>query len=415
MGRNRLSSMRILVLHNAYQQAGGEDVVVADEMALLRAHGHQAFRHTVSNDSIQGPWQKAVTAWRTSYSDWGRLEAAKAIEETRPDIVHVHNFFPLLTPSIYDACRDVGAPIVQSLHNYRTICAGTYLLRANRPCEDCVQGTPYRAVVHSCYRGSRLGSLAVARMVDYHRRHDTWTTKIDRFIALTEFAKSKFVEAGFPPDKIAVKPNSVTLKNGSSTSYGERQGGLFVGRLSPEKGIATLLHAAQLVDVPLRVVGDGPLFGTLPQNESGSMAVLGRKSPLEICEEMSRAAFLVMPSEWYEGCPMTVLEAFSQSLPVIASYLGAMAEIIEDGVTGLLFTPGDAEDLATKMRWAASHAEEMRQMGEAAHRVYLEKYTPERNYRALMTVYRDAVATCRSADLSQTPHAETLNWIGSIR
>ena len=389
--------MRILILHNAYQQAGGEDVVVADEMALLRAHGHHAFQHTVSNDIIQGPWRKAVTAWRTPYSDWGRLEAARAIEETRPDIIHVHNFFPLLTPSIYDAGRDMGVPIVQSLHNYRTVCAGTYLLRANRPCEDCVQGTPYRAVVHGCYRGSRVGSLAVARMVDYHRRHDTWTTKVDRFVALTEFAKSKFVEAGFPLDKIAVKPNSVALKNGSPAFRGDRQGGLFVGRLSPEKGIATLLHAARLVDTPLRIVGDGPLFETLKRNESESMAVLGRKPPTEVVEEMSRAAFLIMPSEWYEGCPMTLLEAFSQGLPVIASRLGAMAEIIEGGATGLLFTPGDAEDLAAKMRWAASHAEEMRRMGEAAYRAYLEKYTPERNYQTLMTVYRDAIAARRKS------------------
>ena len=207
MGKKK--KIGVLILHNHYQQAGGEDAVAAGERALLREHGHEVHLHSVSNDAIQGLWVKTVTAWRTPYSQWGRRETTRIINETAPDIVHVHNFFPLLSPSVYDACLDAGVPVVQTLHNYRTICPGSLLMRDGKLCEDCIQGTPYQGALHGCYRDSRLGSLAVARMVDTHRRRGTWENKVDRFIALTEFARGKFVQAGFPAQKIVVKPNFV--------------------------------------------------------------------------------------------------------------------------------------------------------------------------------------------------------------
>jgi glycosyltransferase involved in cell wall biosynthesis len=382
---------RVLILHNQYKQPGGEDAVVANEEALLRKYGHKVHLHRVSNDSIQGLWSKVITAWQTQYSLWGRQEATRIIEKTRPDVVHVHNFFPLLTPSIYDACREAKVPVVQTLHNYRTICAGAFLMREGNLCEECVQGTPYHAVLHACYRDSRVGSLAVARMIDTHRRQGTWATKVDRFIVLTEFGKEKFIEAGFPSEKLMVKPNFINVEDFEASSSVVRKNALFVGRISQEKGIRTLLEAWKNLDIPLRIIGDGPLLELVNKTATKYVTVLGKKTQNEVAEEMVSAAFLVMPSEWYEGFPMVIVEAFARGLPVIASRLGAMGEIVEDNVRGLHFTPKDVEDLAEKVRWANEHPEEIYQMGRNARRIYEEKYTPEINYRQLMAIYGEAI------------------------
>ena len=217
---------------------------------------------------------------------------------------------------------------------------------------------------------------------------------MDRFIALTEFAKAKFGEAGFPKDKIAVKPNFVEDVKADASDM-PRSGALFVGRLSPEKGISTLLRAWGSLEIPLRIAGDGPLYDAVQDAALAQITPLGRKTTEEILSEMTRAEFLVMPSDWYEGFPMTLAEAYCKGLPVIASRLGAMAEIVEDGVTGLHFTPGDAEDLVVKVRWAVEHPEEMRRFGLNARRVYEEKYTPEANFRQLMSIYQEAAKGSR--------------------
>lgn len=384
-------NMKILILHNIYQQAGGEDQVVANESALLRQNGDTVILHTVSNDGIKGFWRKMATAWQVPYSRSVRKEILEVIEAERPDVVHVHNIFPLLTPSVYDACREAGVPVVQTLHNYRNICPGSLLMREGEVCEKCIQGSPYQAVLHKCYRDSRLGSLAVARMVDFHRRRGTWLTKVDCFIAPTGFSKSKFVEAGFPAEKIVVKPNFVQSEKPEARNGNERQGALFVGRLSLEKGVDTLMRAWKDIDVQLKIVGNGPLMDRVREKSNNAVSVLGRKEPAQVIQEMARSEFLVMPSECYEGFPVILAEAYSKGLPVIASRLGAMAEIVEDGVTGLHFNPGDAEDLVSKVRWASEHPENMQRMGRNARSVYEEKYTPETNYRQLMTIYQEAV------------------------
>ena len=388
--------MRVLQLHNYYRQAGGEDAVVASEAEILLDHGHEVRKWSLRNADIASASSRIVTAFRTSYSVKARNQVRAVVDDFAPDLVHVHNFFPLLTPSVYDACRAAGVPVVQTLHNYRTICAGALLLRDGRPCEDCIGGSPYQGALHGCYRNSRLGSLAVARMIARHRRQATWRTKVDRFIALTEFAKAKFVEAGFPADKIAVKPNSVE-DGGARASAGDRHGALFVGRLSPEKGIGTLLTAWRDLDVPLRIAGDGPLLSRVRDAASTTVMPLGMLPREAVNQEMARATFLVMPSVWYETFGLAIVEAFCQGLPVIASRHGAMAEIVEDGVTGLHFVPGDPRDLATKVRWAAEHPKEMRRFGSNARRAYEEKYTPEANFGRLMRIYQEAENENRKA------------------
>jgi len=385
--------MNILVLHNSYQIYGGEDSVVKYELDLLSRYGNTSILHLLENGSITG-WRKAIsTAFGVSHSKLGYEFSRKILAETQPDVAHIHNFFPLLSPAEYEACQGVRVPVVQTLHNYRTICPGALLMKEGQICEKCVTSNPYQAVLHGCYRNSRLGTLAVARMVDYHRRRNTWGTKVDRFIALTEFAKKKFVEAGFPEHKIAVKPNFYSgagVANHAEASE-SRVGALFVGRMSQEKGIRTLLSAWRQLSIPLKMAGGGPLLDEVRNAGLNTVETFGLLPPEQVSSALSRAAFLVLPSECYENFPLTLAEAFAHGLPVVASRLGAMAEIVEDGVTGLHFELGNADDLAAKVRWMNNHPDECRQMGYNARRVFEQNYTPDRNYEMLMKIYREAI------------------------
>ena len=384
--------MRILLVHNEYIQPGGEDVVATAEGSLLENHGHKVRRFIVSNRSLDRLSDKLLSAWQAPYSGRSRRRMDAHIAEFNPDVVHVHNFFPILTPSIYDACNDAAVPVVQTLHNYRLICPQALLLRNGKPCEKCVSGSPYHAVLYGCYRGSRLVSLVPARMVSINRRRGTWRGKVTRFIALTNFAKEKFVQGGLPADKITVKPNFVADPAAKrETGAVRREGALFVGRLSAEKGIATLLRAWRDLAIPLRIIGDGPLADTIRHCDDQAVKGLGQKARPEVIKEMRRAAFLIMPSECYESFPLVIAEAFATALPVITSRLGSMGEIIDDSVTGLHFQPGDPADLAAKVRWAVDNPSDMRRMGENARRVYEDRLTPEATYRQLMAIYDAAV------------------------
>lgn len=389
--------MRVLLVHNFYRQAGGEDAVFANERALLEGNGQEVREFTIANAAIQGPLGALQTALDAPYSAKARGQMAKALAEHVPDLVHVHNFFPLLTPSIFDACRDARIASVMTLHNYRLICPAATLYRDGQICEECVHRSPYRAVLHGCYRGSQPGSFAVARMVSYHRKRNTWATRPDRFIALTQFAKQKFVEGGLPAARIQVKPNFLPDDRAAAEHIAGRRGGLFVGRLSPEKGLGTLLDAWESLDIPLRLVGEGPLLETVRRRKGDWIDVAGALPGAAIAGEMGRAAFLVLPSEWYEGFPMVLLEAFRAGLPVIASKLGAMAEIVEDGKTGLHFAPGDASDLAKKVRFAAANPQSMAAMGAHARKAYAKNYTADVNYVRLMEIYEAARRACKES------------------
>lgn len=386
--------MRVLIIHNRYQQAGGEDNVVSAEAKLLTDHGHDIELWIADNKDLPGGLNgKFSTAINTTYSKISRDKAREKLRQFKPDLVHVHNFFPQFSPSIYDACQEYKVPVVQTLHNYRLICPGAMLMRGGNICELCVSGSPYQAALYDCYRNSKLGSLVVANLVAHHRRKGTWHNKVDRFIALTNFAKRKFVEAGFPDNKIAVKGNFMSdplLEVPANYKGGDSLFALFVGRLSEEKGIGTLLNAWALLNgnTPLKVAGVGPLESLL--NEKGNVVALGHQDSREVSLLMRQAAFLALPSEWYEGFPLVLVEAFAHGLPVLASNMGSMADIITDGETGLLFTPGSAVELAQKAQWLLENPEETQKIGANARRIFLEKYTAEKNYAELIAIYQDA-------------------------
>jgi len=381
--------VKVLIVHNKYLYSGGEDVVVAAEKLMLENNDVEVELFQVSNERISDFFSKIRTAFSLSYSNSSRKIILKKLKDINPDIMHVHNFFPILSTSIYDASIEAGVPVVQTLHNYRTICPGALLVRDGNVCELCVKGNVYKSVLYRCYRNSFFSSWAVARMVAKHRKDGTWQKKVNRFIVLSECAKSKFISAGFPQNKLKLKPNF--LLEGEYEDVCDKNGAIFVGRLSQEKGVATLMKAWEGLSVPLRVVGDGPFENKIFQSNNKFILPLGFLDAESTKQAVCKANFLVMPSECNETFGLVIIEAFSQGVAVIASRLGAMAEIVEDGITGLHFEAGNAKDLAEKVQWMSDHPEECKQMGKNARKVFEEKYTAEKNHEILMAIYHEAI------------------------
>jgi glycosyltransferase involved in cell wall biosynthesis len=392
-GRTAAPFMRILVAHNRYRQSGGEDGVFESEVKLLAGAGHEVDTLVVSNDGVDSFFDKATTALRTVENPVGMAAMRDAIGRVRPDLVHVHNFFPLLSPGIYKICRQAGIPVVQTLHNYRPVCASAQLFRSGHVCQLCLDGSPIAGVLHRCYRGSLIGSAAVARMIAVHRRRNTWQNDVDRFIALTQFGRSIFVDAGFPADHIDVKPNF--LEDPGEPSEVPRSGVLFVGRLAPEKGAKTLIEASARYNFPLRIVGDGPELARLKSLAGENVAFLGALSRQAVLDEMRRAAVIAIPSLWYEGFPLVVVEAFARATPVVASRLGALAEILEDGKTGLLASAGNPIELGECLMRMLRDPGLSRQFGRAARQIYLSRYTPAINLKMIEAIYQKTLSSRR--------------------
>lgn len=382
-----MSALRILVAHNAYQQRGGEDAVVDAEVELLRQKGHAVEVLLLHNDAIAGLGRLDLLA-RTLWSAPGAGLVRAAAAAFRPDVVHVHNTFPLLSPSIYWSAARLRLPLVQTLHNFRLLCPQAMFLRGGLICEDCLGALPWRGALRACYRDSRAQSSVVAGMLTLHRALGTWQDKVTRYVALNEFCRQKFIAGGLPGERIRVKPNFVDF---DAPADMPRAGFLFVGRLSAEKGVRILAQVARaLPEASVRVAGSGPEQGALAG--LANVESLGVLSSEEVRLAMSRAMALLLPSICNESFPRTLVEAMACGLPVIASRIGALAELVEEGVTGLLFEPGQTDDLAAKMRWALAHPDEMAAMGRRARLRYEALYTPERNYEQLIAIYREAIA-----------------------
>jgi glycosyltransferase involved in cell wall biosynthesis len=279
-----------------------------------------------------------------------------------------------------------------TLHNFRILCPTAFLFHDERLREQSLQRSAFWTVRYGTYHGSPAGTFFVACMVDFHKWAGTWRTKVDRLIALTDFAKAKFVEGGLEPAHVAVKGNALADPLEGVSVQATRRGALYVGRLSQEKGISTLLSAWSEIDYPLRIVGDGPLRATCEGAQNGHISYLGSLGREAVYAEMRKASFLILPSVWYEMFPMTLVEAFANGLPVVASRLGGLTSLLDEGVTGLAFAPGRPEDLRAKVRWAIDNPDAMADMGARGRAVYENLYSTEENYKNLMQIYADALA-----------------------
>jgi glycosyltransferase involved in cell wall biosynthesis len=380
---------RIVLVHNRYRHAGGEDEVFEAEAALLESRGHSVERFTLDNRDLRehNPIaMAAATVWNTR-----TYRALRQIcRRTQASVVHFHNTFPMVSPAAYYAARAEGAAVVQTLHNFRLICLNALCYREGHPCEQCVTKTVrWPGVVHGCYRNSRSASGVTAVMLSLHAAARTWTEHVDTYVALSEFARSRFISGGLPSGRIVVKPNFLVDDPG----VGNHEGGhvLYVGRLSPEKGIDLLMRAWSVLGerIPLKVIGSGPMehvVGGVPGVEWLGPLPRGRVLAL-----MQRASVLVFPSEVYENCPMTLIQAFATALPVVASGHGSIAEMVCDGVAGWHFAPGDVNDFIRAVKEAIQNAEQRKSRGCEARRRFEARYTKDENYRQLSAVYASAL------------------------
>lgn len=389
----------VLMVHNEYQQPGGEDEVFAQESALLETRGHRVIRYRAHNERVSTMGRGAL-ARDTFWNHAVYREIRAVIRRERPRLVHFHNTFPLVSPAGYYAAASEGIPTVQTLHNYRLLCPNGLFFRDGHPCEDCLNKlVPWPGVVHGCYRESIAATGLVAAMLSAHRVIGTWKHEVGEYIALTEFARRKFVDGGLPADRITVKPNFVSRDAGVGAGSGGYA--LYVGRLSAEKGVGTLLSAwrsARDGIMPLKVVGDGPLAEAVARTskENPRVSRLGRKTPEEVRSLMKEAAILVVPSEWYETFGRVVAESFAAGTPVVAAKVGAIAELVEHGRTGLYFRSTDQEDLVRQVQRLSARPAELAQMRQNARAEFEEKYTAGHNYRLLCGIYEKAAERTRT-------------------
>ena len=369
-------------------------MVFQSEKRLLERGGHKVISFVRSNMELNGGSLGVVP--QMIWSQQSRRDFAAILEAECPDLVHVHNTFMAISPSIYSACFEKAIPVVQTLHNYRLLCPASSFSRDGTVCEECVDYSLLRSVIHGCYRNSRKATGAVALMLATHRALGTWQTLVTRYIALTHFAKEKFVRSGFPSDKLVVKPNFADPDPGERLGAGEYA--LFLGRLDETKGTRVLLDAWKCLPAhyPLQVVGDGPdrpwMEARVRELGLCNVTLRGRLSHGAALEMVKGARFTIVPSTWFEGFPMCIVESFACGTPVLCSKLGGMPEIVEDCRTGLHFNRGDSQDLAEKVKWAWNHPPEVAGMGRAARRKYEADYTAERNYSLLMEIYEQAMA-----------------------
>jgi glycosyltransferase involved in cell wall biosynthesis len=381
--------MKILMLHNRYLLPGGEDQAALADAALLRDLGHEVELVVEDNRRVE-QLGKARTGVRTVWSQEAYCRIGKKLRTGNFDILHVQNFFPLWSPSVYYAASRNGVPVVQTLHNYRLMCANSLLFRDQHVCEECMGRLfPWPAILHACYRNNRAASAAVAGMISAHKIAGTWSRRVAIYIAVSEFTRDKYIAGGMAAERIVVKPNFIH----PAPLLGAGGGGyaLYVGRLSPEKGIATMLEAWQGARnaIHLKIVGEGPLAELViaAAQAGGGIEYLGPRLLPEVLDLMRSAEFLIFPSEWYETMGRTIMEAFAVGTPVVASRIGPPASMIVPGETGFHFQPGNVAELRERVEWCSSHLEGLGAMRGKARQAFEANYTGAVNAEILLTAY----------------------------
>jgi glycosyltransferase involved in cell wall biosynthesis len=392
-----MDRVKVLLAHNYYLHPGGEDTAFTSGVALLRDHGHEVVEYVEHNRSIESLGRLSL-ALRTVWSRETYRRLRDILLRERPKLVHFYNTFPLISPSAYAACRSLSIPVVQSLDNPRLLCPSANFFRAGRLCQECLGRTPpLPGIWHRCYRRSFAQTAVAASMLTIHRWRRTWQTRVDAYLVATEFYRRKFIEGGLPAEKVFIKPHFLQYDPGVRSSDPPGGYALFIGRLDPEKGVATLLAAwERLPEIPLKIRGGGRMASEvhewIQKNGRGRVEIVEPLAGKELADLQRGARFFIWPSEgYYETFGYVAVESFSCGVPVLTSRTGVQAETVRDGITGLHFRPGDSGDLAAKAAWAWEHPSEMAAMGRAARGEYEDKYTGERNYPLLMNIYNHVI------------------------
>lgn len=394
--------MRVLLVHNFYGSAApsGENQVFEAEARLLRSHGHDVDTFTRHSDEIrsQKAWGALKGALATPWNPWMAETVAVKVAAWRPDVVHVHNTFPLISPSIFSAIGRKAARVL-TLHNYRLFCPAAIPMRSGKVCTDCLDtASVWPALRHGCYRKSRAATVPLALNVALHRQLGTWHRKVDAYISLSAFQQQRMVEAGLPPGKVHVKPNFYPGSPAVIPWADRSDYAVFAGRLTQEKGVTALLRAwAEWTsihgDAPeLRIAGDGPLRAELERMAANlPVRFLGQLSSDEAQGQIARARLLLLPSECFEGFPMVVREAFAFGTPVAVSNLGPLPSIVQSGINGVVFEPGSPSSLVSEVRKAWQSSDLLKRLAKGARQTFEELYTEDANYATLMRIYETAI------------------------
>ena len=397
--------MKIFLVHNFYGSTApsGENTAFVSEASLLRNRGHSIVEFTRHSDELlhQGLYGTVRGALGTVWNPLSLRKLKSALREIKPEIVHVHNTFPILSPSVLYATSDLDIPTVMTLHNYRIGCSAATALRKDEPCTLCLdKKSVLPALRYGCYRDSRIATLPVSLMIALHRAKNTWKKNIDAFITLTEFQREKMIQFGIPEASLFVKPQF--LENPPEPLPWQRRESkaVFIGRLYPAKGIHILIDSWKKWGksaAPLEIIGDGPMRNEL-MNAAGkseaasSISFLGNLSHAEAMRRLSSAKLLILPSLCFEGFPMVVQEAYAYGVPIAASNIGSLPYLIPENRSGTLFVPGNAESLLASVQPLLADDKQLRLLGAQAKQEFDSKYTAGKNYDILMSIYASAAA-----------------------
>ncbi|WP_327352049.1 glycosyltransferase [Streptomyces sp. NBC_01304] len=392
--------MHVLVVHNRYSsgQPSGENKVVDQEVALLREAGHrvEVFERRSDDIADRSLLGKVAVPLLVPWNPSVRRELTARLRADRPDVVHVHNVFPLLSPAVLAACADAGVPAVATLHNYTQVCPPGTLQRDGRPCTECVGGSPLPAVRHGCYRNSSLATVPLAVSLSVNRRR--WWSGVERFLCISAAQRDVLVAAGMPAERLAVKHNFVPDPGERRAGAGEHV--LYLGRLAEVKGVRLLMAAwdeiaaSGGVGVPLVIAGAGPLESEVTAWAAGrdDVRYVGLYDAAESRKAVARSVAVVAPSTWLEAFGLVVVEAMAAGVPAVAAGHGAFVELVEDGVTGLLHQPGEAASLASCIRRIATDPDRNKELGRAARNRYEQGFSPAVGLERLVDEYRTAIA-----------------------
>lgn len=396
--------LHVLVVHNRYraEHPSGENHVVDQEVSLLADAGHDVSLFERRSDDIASMslLGRATVPLRVPWNSAVRAELAARVRAERPDVVHIHNTFPLISPSIVAACTDARIPAVATLHNYMMVCAPGMLYRDGGVCTDCTGRLPLPALRHGCYRGSRLATVPMAVSMAANRRR--WWTGVARFFCISDAQRNILIQAGMPAQRLAVKHNF--LEDPGLRRAGPGEHILYLGRLTVEKGVPLLMAAWDEIaargglGMPLLLAGSGPLQEEVARwaGNRNDVRYLGLRSKAECRELTARSAAVVAPSAWMETFGLVVVEGMAAGVPAVAPAHGAFVELVEDGVTGLLHRPGDPIDLAACLRRVVASPQANTAMGAVTRRRYERDFTPEIGLERLIAGYEAAIAATSS-------------------
>src|SRR3972149_9314261 len=407
--------MRVVMCHEFFYLRGGAERYLFGLMELLASYGHEVIPFSMhSSENLSTPYENyfvnnmdfpslmksrslnsAIQATgRSLYSTEAKKKFLKLLQETKPDLVHVFGFAHYLSISILDAAKTAGVPVIQSLLDYKWLCPNTTFLLNGKPCEKCKNHQFYNVVLHRCKRNSLRASL-LAGLQAYVVTLTQAAGKVTLFLCHSRYLLTKMIEYGYPPEKFRYIPHFLLDVDSYPDADNSEPYAVYFGRLSYEKGLTTLLRAAEIAKVTVKIIGCGPEEKDLRlyarEHALSNVHFLGERWGQEMQDIVRKARYALCPSEWYENSPLAVYEAMAMGRPVIGANIGGIPELIQDHITGLVFHPGDPEDLAAKMLYLMENPEIARQWGSEARRIAKEKFAPYKHYKDILSVYEDAV------------------------